>query len=226
MKRLAAALVAFGAIAVGLFARKNNAVAAPSQDYGVQDLTTWAEQAWDTLTPPATPVPAPGRGARNLAAFLVMIRAAEGTSPVDGYGALFGWPAAGRWFDPYKATGHPKVYFNYTDRAGKTVKTSPAGAYQIVYTTWVTYYAQFLLWCSLQGISAQGFTPATQDAFATYLLDIDGALEHVKAGRLAQAMPIAARRWASLPGYSADNNPERTQQFVENSYKAAGGQIA
>lgn len=161
----------------------------------------------------------------NVAAFLAMIRAAEGTAPAEGYGALFGWPAQGRSFDPFMASGHPRVFFNYTDKAGKTVRTSAAGAYQITWTTWTGYYVPFLAWCGVNGRESSGFIPATQDAFAEFLLYLDGALDHVKAGRLGEALAIARRRWASLPG-AGYNQPERSQQFVINAYTNAGGRIA
>lgn len=162
---------------------------------------------------------------RNLAAFLVMIRAAEGTNKAGGYGALFGWPAAGRSFDPEAASGHPRQFFSYTDKAGKTLRTSAAGAYQITFTTWAGYQVPFRAWALLHGYEVAGFTPATQDAFAAFLLSIDGALGHVKAGRINEALVIARRRWASLPG-AGYNQPERTQQFVISAYTNAGGKLA
>lgn len=177
---------------------------------------------------PAGEVPAGNNEAQeeqNVQAFLAMIRAAEGTAKEGGYGALFGWPAAGRSFDPLGVSGHPKVFFNYTDKAGKTVRTSAAGAYQITWTTWAAYYVPFLGWCAVEGRECTNFTPATQDSFAVFLLELDGALEHVKAGRLGEALAIARGRWASLPGAGYDQ-PERTEQFVLNAYTKAGGTLA
>lgn len=178
---------------------------------------------------PAQDIPAGSNEPReraNVAAFLTMIRAAEGTSSAEGYGALFGWPAIkGRTFDPLSATGHPRQFFTYTDKAGKTLRTSAAGAYQITWTTWTGYYVAFLAWCGINGRESDGFSPATQDSFAEFLLYLDDALPHVKAGRLDQALAIARRRWASLPG-AGYNQPERSAQFVINAYTNAGGRIA
>lgn len=165
------------------------------------------------------------REAQNVAAFLFMIRTAEGTAREGGYGALFGWPKAGRSFDPEMATGHPKQFFNYTDQAGKTLRTSAAGAYQITFTTWATYYVAFLGWCAANGRSSSGFKPETQDAFCEFLLWRDGALDLVKTGQVDAALQIARGRWASLPG-AGYNQPERTRQFVLNAYTDAGGTIA
>ena len=83
----------------------------------------------------------------------------------------------------------------------------------------------FRAWALLNGYNVQGFTPETQDAFALFLLDLDGGLSHVKAGRLGQALAVARRRWASLPGGVGDQ-PERSESFVVNTYKQAGGAFA
>lgn len=173
----------------------------------------------------AMPPPDTTQADRNERAFLRMIYAAEGTDKEGGYGALFGWPASGRSFDPYTVASHPKVFFSFTDKAGNVRKTSAAGAPQITYTTWSTYYVPFKAWAALNGRPSNGFTPDTQDSFALFLLDLDGALPLVRAGRLAEAVAIARRRWASLPGAGYDQ-PERSQNFIVAAYKAAGGTIA
>lgn len=237
MNRAAAAVVAFGALVVGLFTRQRAQAAqqpAPlgpvaSQDLGANladQLGGWMNDALPDLAPQQLPQQDPQREARNVAAFLRMIYAAEGTAGEGGYGALFGWPRiAGRSFDPLTIGGHPQQFFSYTDKAGKTLRTSAAGAPQITYTTWTTYRPAFLAWAALNGKSTAGFLPATQDAFAEFLLWRDGALEHVKAGRLAQAIAIARGRWASLPGAGVDQ-PERSLSYVEAAYRQAGGTVA
>ena len=243
-----AALVAFGAFAAALLWRRpaspgidasdvqdlgTSTPAAPSEPVRsghVQDLTTWGDGWTQTAIEGVTPSQLPKQNAdqemQNVNAALMMIRAAEGTAKDGGFGALFGWPAAGRSFDPYSVSDHPKQFFDYKDLSGKVVKTSPAGAYQITWTTWSDNRLKFRAWALLNGYSTTGFLPATQEAFAIYLMWLDGALKHVKAGRLSQALPILAKRWASLPGYSADNNPERSTAFVEHTYIQSGGVIA
>ena len=162
------------------------------------------------------------QAARNEAAFLTMIRAAEGTSGAGGYDALFGWPAAGRSFRSATAWDHPRQFFSFTDKAGRALRTSAAGAYQVTVTTWDDPATGRRI-RTARGIS--GFTPADQDDFALGLLDLDGALAHVRAGRLESALRIARRRWASLPG-AGYAQPERSRAFVLNAYTNAGGVVA
>lgn len=248
MKKVAAAVVAFGAFAAALLWRRppspgidasdvqdlgTGTPAAPSDPVRsgyIQDLTTWADgwtqTAIEGIAPQQLPTQSADQQLRNVQATLAMIRKAEGTAKDGGWGALFGWPMSGRSFDPYSVNDHPKQFFTYVDKAGKSNRTSAAGGFQITWTTWSDERLKFLAWATLNGYSTSGFTPATQEAFAIYLMWKDKALPHVKAGRLAQSMPILARRWASLPGYSQDNNPERSIEFVANSYLAAGGQLA
>lgn len=231
---------ALAALVAGLWATRPRAAAVPSlvagpfrepipynlpaQDMQPDDwMPTWEEAAG--IPPAAMPPQHPDRAPRNVDAFLHGIRYAEGTLGQGGYGALFGWPRSGRSFDPYEVGDHPRRFFPYTDKAGKTVQTSAAGAYQITYTTWRDERIPFLAWAALNGYSTTGFLPATQDAFALYLLHKDGALDHVKAGRLAQAIAIARRRWASLPG-AGYNQPERSFEAVARAYTDAGGTIA
>lgn len=159
---------------------------------------------------------------RNETAFLAMIRAAEGTSGAGGYDALFGWPAAGRSFRSASAFDHPRQFFSFTDRAGRSLRTSAAGAYQVTVTTWDDPATGRRI-RTARGIT--GFTPADQDSFALGLLELDGALSHVRAGRLDSALRIARRRWASLPG-AGYAQPERTAQFVRAAYTNAGGVVA
>ncbi len=248
MKRAAAAVLALGALIAGLVTRARAAASQAPQDaqdapqgtswadgwadapldlLPAQDLGSWISNALPDLTPVGAPPQAVSAAQedRNVSAFLAMIRAAEGTAAPGGYGALFGWPAAGRSFDPLTIGGHPKIYFKYTDKAGKEISTSAAGAYQIVYSTWSSRRVPFLAWAAFSGLSTEGFLPATQDAFAMYLLNVRGALDDVRAGRFYSAIQKARAEWASLPGAGA-NQPERTESYVVSAYRAAGGVIA
>ncbi|MBN9407630.1 MAG: glycoside hydrolase family 104 protein [Burkholderiales bacterium] len=238
MNRVAVALAAFVALAAGLFMRRAEASAAssstpwpsidmtllpPERAAGDAGQGGFLSQALGAMMP--LPEPNAVQAERNIAAFLVMIRAAEGTAKDGGYGALFGWPMAGRQFDPLTVDGHPRQFFDYTDKAGKKIRTSAAGAYQITWTTWAGYLVAFKAWAAVNGRVSSGFLPATQDSFAVFLLSIDGALDHVRAGRLPEALAIARRRWASLPG-AGYNQPERSESFVIAAYKNAGGAVA
>lgn len=244
MKRAAAAVLAFAAFAAAVLRGKPaperqaqpGGYGAPSaegegqaqpQDAPAASLWDYASQALgEAVAPAQMPAQATAQQERNIRAALQMLRAAEGTAKDGGYGALFGWPRSDRSFDPQSVSDHPRQFFPYTDLSGKTVKTSASGAYQITWTTWEDNRRKFQAWCANTGYSSNGFLPETQDAFAIYLMKIDGALDHVRAGRLGAAMPILARRWASLPGYSRDANPERTEKFVLSAFTGAGGVLA
>lgn len=146
--------------------------------------------------------------ARNIAAFLATIAYAEGTAGARGYQTMFGY----RYFDSY--ADHPRQYFDYTDNAGKKLKTSAAGRYQIIVKTWDSLRKR---------LGLQDFSPASQDAAAVELIRERGALNDVRAGRIAQAIQKCAPVWASLPGAGA-NQPERKLSALMNAFASAGGQ--
>lgn len=151
---------------------------------------------------------------KNRTAFLRMLRVSEGTAGQGGYNALFGWPAKGRTFFSYM--DHPRVFFPYTDKAGKTIKTSAAGAYQITATTFDDVAPRL-------GIS--DFTPASQDAIALELIRQRGGLADIDAGRFESAVSKVRRVWASLPG-AGYNQPERDINTLAQAYANAGGTFA
>lgn len=152
---------------------------------------------------------------KNLQAFLWMIRKAEGTATINGYRYLFGSTyTKEKLFTSYK--DHPKQYFDYTDKAGKTISTSAAGAYQITYTTWKALKMK---------IPLPDFTPANQDAAAIQLIKERNAIKDIEAGRFEDALNKVRRIWASLPGAGA-NQPEKELAEVRQWYKNAGGYIA
>ncbi len=145
----------------------------------------------------------------NRQAFLRMLRVSEGTAGQGGYNALFGWPAKGRSFFGY--ADHPRQFFPYTDKAGKAIKTSAAGAYQITATTFDDVAPRL-------GIS--DFTPASQDAIALELIRQRGGLADIDAGRFESAVSKVRRVWASLPGAGYGQH-ENTIEFVRDAYADA-----
>lgn len=178
---------------------------------GLDAFGIWSdpENTWDTMTT--------STNNRNRSAFLAMIRFSEGTDKPGGYFALFGWPAPGRTFTD--TTSHPARFFEYTDKAGKTIKTSAAGAYQITFTTFKGLVK------AAQAAGVFGFGPEAQDWMALELIRQRGALADIDAGRFAVAVEKVRRVWASLPG-SGWNQPERSFQQVAQAYTRAGGFIA
>lgn len=175
-----------------------------------EDLTNYASDAMNYVDQ--------DQAARNEAALLYAIRMAEGTAPDEGYRALFGWrPGNGKTFASYDT--HPKQFFNYTDRANNTIRTSAAGAYQI---TWTTFDALCRKYPEFAG---RDFSPATQDAMALTLIKERGALADVRAGRFETAIRKIRPVWASLPGAGV-NQPERSLAYVTQAYINAGGVLA
>jgi muramidase (phage lysozyme) len=162
------------------------------------------ETIW-TYADPGTYAPAnvtQDTAAANAAAFLQMIRYAEGTAGPNGYRTLFG----GALFDSY--ADHPRIYVPF-----RNTSSSAAGAFQILYRTWAELKAK---------LGLQDFSPASQNAAALELIRQRGALNDVYAGRIQQAIAKVAKVWASLPG-AGYNQPERKLSALLSAYADAGG---
>lgn len=160
-------------------------------------FTTWGDAE---MTPQA---------AANVRAFLDMIAWAEGTAggPENGYRVMFG----PREF--YSMVDHPRQLFSFTNSRGEQLRTSAAGRYQFLQRTWDELRDKLHL---------QDFGPASQDAAAIELIRQRGALEAVKAGRLAEAIRKCAKTWASFPG-AGYAQPERKIQKLAQAFSDAGG---
>ena len=120
----------------------------------------------------------------NVAAFLRVIREAESSQTDDAYRMLFG----GELVDDLRA--HPNRVVERELR-GKPLRSSAAGAYQFLASTWRDVAGPY-------GIT--DFAPASQDAAAVALIRRAGALDHVIAGRVDEAIRRCASTWAGLPG--------------------------
>ena len=145
----------------------------------------------------------------NVAAFLQMIRYAEGTAGPQGYRTLFG----GGLFDHF--ADHPRMKVSAMLGA-QPITSSAAGAYQILERTWDDVQAS---------LGLADFSPASQDAAAVYLIRRRGALEDVRAGRFEVAIAKVSREWASLPG-SPYGQPVKSIDQVRHVYASAGGVFA
>jgi len=145
----------------------------------------------------------------NERAFRDMIAFAEGTSGPDGYRTMFGH----RLFTSF--ADHPRQYFSFTNSKGEALKTSAAGRYQFLIKTWDALRAR---------LGLQDFTPASQDAACMELIRERGALNDVRAGRVAEAVRKCAPIWASLPG-AGYSQPERKLTQLTAAYTSAGGQL-
>lgn len=162
-------------------------------------------KAMDSPIKPNQPVPAPqSQEYNNLNAFLRMLQFSEGTIGANAYRTLFG----GKLFDDYSR--HPDTPVT---RWGIT--STAAGAYQILYRTWVNVSSALKL---------KDFSPASQNRAAIELIRRRGALEDVLAGRLAEAVEKCKKEWASLPGAGYGQKEQRFSALM-NFYKQAGGQL-
>lgn len=158
---------------------------------------------------------------QNVSAFLSMIASSEGTDRApDPYRVCYG----------YKHTiadlsDHPAVTGEWkgerlSDATCKGAGMGPgcvstaAGRYQIIRPTWAT--------CA-RSANLDDFSPASQDA--VYLIKQRGALDDVRAGRVADAIAKCRREWASLPGANY-GQPERRLTALLDSFTNAGGNLA
>jgi lysozyme len=141
----------------------------------------------------------------NVQAFLAMIRRGEGTTGANGYRTLFG----GGLFNDYSK--HPDIAVT----RGSLTSTA-AGAYQILYGTWLEISAAY---------SLPDFSPASQDVAAVALIKRRGALADVLAGRWQTAIAKCAKEWASLPG-SPYGQPTISMDTALATIAANGGVTA
>lgn len=146
----------------------------------------------------------------NVQAFLRVIRRGEGTADPDGYRRMFG----GKLFDSF--ADHPRQVQTFTLRSGGTLRSSAAGAYQFLASTWDET-------ARIMGLA--DFSPPNQDRAAVGRLAARQALEDVKAGRFEAAIAKTAREWASLPG-SPYGQPVITMNTAKAVYTANGGTFA
>lgn len=184
----------------------------PDQTPGVFDSAlVQASMAVQSMSDSVGLTAAPDRSTaeRNENAFLDMIAYSEGTGGPNGYRTLFG---GGLFTD---MTAHPRQYFTFTDKLGKTNRTSAAGRYQFLARTWDDLANR---------LGLIDFGPASQDAAALELIRQRGALKDVQAGRITQAIAKCAPIWASLPG-AGYNQPERKLTNLLLSYSQAGGNL-
>lgn len=144
---------------------------------------------------------------KNVRAFLMALRLGEGTLGDIGYYTIVG----GQTFDD--DSKHPKIAV-FLPRYG--VKSTAAGAYQIIWPTWQGLVKQY-------GFS--DFSPDTQDECAVALIVEKRALDDVIAGRLSEAIGKCSAIWASLPGSKA---AQRIESFssIEKLFLSSGGTLA
>lgn len=143
----------------------------------------------------------------NAQKYLRMIAQAEGTykdASSDPYRVAFG----GSTFDDLSK--HPNVLRTFTQTDGKANKTSAAGAYQFLGSTWDDVAGK---------LGLQDFGPRSQDLAALELIRRNGSLQDVLDGRFDAAVQRDGKTWASLPS-SPYAQPRRSAGFVEKALNA------
>lgn len=148
----------------------------------------------------------------NVSAFLMMIRHCEGTAAEDGYTYLFGCTPKNKiTFGSFDV--HPNRRAKYTDKSGKKIISTAAGAYQILWGTWKHLKVKY---------GFTDFTPETQDLMAVALLSEMNCVMKLMSGEFQFALDRANNIWASLPGANV-NQPEKKMGECIAWYKQYGG---
>lgn len=153
----------------------------------------------------------------NEKAFLKMLTVSEGTSTSkytknNGYDVIVnGIGGEPKTFTDYSK--HPNVLVTVNN---KGLKSTAAGAYQILYKYWVAYKKQ---------LNLKGFYPEDQDAIAMQLIKECKARDDINAGRIEVAISKCRSRWASLPGAGYGQFEHKMGTLV-SAYKKAGGTVA
>jgi muramidase (phage lysozyme) len=220
------ALVIAGLAGVGLVAwmARRQVTQAEAPEEVAQDASPWN---LDNLTEEATNMlpteqPPEDQAARNLAAFLMTIREAEGTAGPNGYRTMFGH----RLFSGF--ADHPRQPMQFTDGAGRRLWSSAAGAYQFMAISPIPGGGTTRVdtWDRLQRkLGLMDFSPESQDRAAVELIDEAGALADAKAGRFEAAVSKVRRTWASLPG-AGYAQAERSLAWLAAKFTNAGGTLA
>lgn len=145
----------------------------------------------------------------NLIAFLAVIRKLE--PGVEQYRSLVGGGSFTDFSDHPANKGWPGIIVG-----GR--KTTAAGAYQIVRTTWN----------DIGGVSRFGsFDPAAQDAAAIYLIRNrhPNAYMLIESGQIEPALYALRNEWESFDKLLQGNYPY-TVADAKESFAAAGGTLA
>lgn len=162
------------------------------------------------------------RAAGNEAAFLKVIRHAEGTAGLNGYRTRFG----GATFP--SLADHPRIATQFTDKQGRRLWTSAAGAYQFMAVSPIPGGGSTKVntWDRIkEKLSLPDFSPASQDLAALELIREAGALPDVRSGRFSDAINKVRGIWASLPG-AGYAQPEKSLPELAAVFQRNGGVFA
>lgn len=158
--------------------------------FGIDD-----NQPTDAIVPTTTE--------QRINAFAATIRQFEAN---DDYYILYG---GGHFSDD---SAHPNIRVPFWNpKTQKQDFSTAAGAYQINFPTWSKEIQPAL--------HLPDFTPASQDAAALFLLRKLGVLSALSNDNIPLAFAKASGRWASLPGSTAQQNPQ-TLTAALNAYSS------
>lgn len=162
-------------------------------------------------------------GETNVAAYLDLIAWSEGTAGRgDGYRICYGYRHTIRDLSDHPAVTGEWKGEKLSDAMCKGAGLGPgcvstaAGRYQLIRPTWLA--------CK-RALGLPDFSPTSQDAAAVYLIRQRGAIDDVRAGRVAEAVDKCRREWASLPGAGYGQGERKLSQLVA-AYQDAGGVLA
>lgn len=218
------ALAGLALVALWWFTRRSDAFVSDAEGEASQepdapgvDLVGTFQDYADMLKPTDT-----DQAEANTAAFLMMIRTAEGTAGPNGYRTMFG----GQLFDDF--SDHPRRAKSFVNGAGERLWTSAAGAYQFMAVSAIPGGGQTKVntWDVVsKRLGLPDFSPESQDAAAVELIREAGALGDVRAGRFEQAVTKVRRIWASMPG-AGYAQPEKSLDGLRVVYLNNGGTLA
>jgi muramidase (phage lysozyme) len=151
---------------------------------------------------------------KNVGPFLDMLaRGGEGTdipnqpSKMHGYDVIVG----GGTFDCFD--DHPRKVVVIKQRNGKEIRSSAAGRYQFIRSTWDALAKKLKL---------ADFGPVSQDLAAQELLIECGAAALLAHGKFDDAVHAARKIWASLPGAGYGQREESLWKLRDIYVKAGG----
>lgn len=136
----------------------------------------------------------------NIRVALDVISRAEGTDKY-GYATAFGGGQLPSLSD------HPRQLHAFTQTDGVANKTSAAGRYQFLQSTWDDVSNK---------LGLQDFGPESQDLAALELLRRAGALDAAASGDFDTMVAKSGSTWASLPS-SPYAQPKRSAGFIERT---------
>lgn len=218
-------LTSAGALLVMAHTRQAGQIEAAEGDIG----TLSGDQIMDTIMSTInslTEAPAnvdDATAASNLRAALAVLQRAEGTAgESDPYRVCYGYRHTIR-----SLAEHPAVSGEWRGEVlsdamcanagfGPGCKSTAAGAYQLIRPTWQR---------ARDALGLRDFSAASQDAAAAWIIQKQGALQDVYAGRLVSWVNKCRSQWASLPGNYAKQG-QRSMATLAAWYQQEGGTIA